>query len=288
MPFVLAETLWEPAREADPDAIRFDVAVLEGPEAGQLPERGLVWKRRRDGWELALGDLLRARIDVTAARVEARVSRALLSRDPALAARYLFEAPATALLSRRKWQILHAAAIVGPRGTIVIRGGPGAGKSTLAAALAGEGLSVLADESLLVAREDPEELAAGVRDLTLLPDGAELLGLFDRTEPAFTGGEAKRRVDLWTGTSPVARHARLAAAVLLGDRDRTPAALVSLPAEAFAAAFRDGEIPQERDGADPDVLARAWGARGGFRLDGARDLAGALRRLETIARSSEI
>ena len=288
MPFALAGTLWEPGREAGPDAIRFDVAVFEGPEAGRLSERDLVWTRRRDGWDLALGDLLRARIGLEQARVSAEVSRGLLTGSPTLATRYLFEAPATALLSRRKWQILHAAAVVGSRGAVVIRGGPGAGKSTLAAALAGEGLSVLADESLLVAREDPEDLAAGVRDLTLLPDGAEILGLSDRTEPAFTGGEAKRRVDLRTGTSPAARHARFAAAVLLGDRDRTPAALVPLPAEAFTAAFREGEIPQERDGADPDVIARAWGARGGFRLDGARDLAGALRRLETIARSSEI
>jgi hypothetical protein len=288
LPLALAETLWEPGAEGGPAPIRFDVAVHAGPAAGPLPERELVWTRRSDGWQLALGDLLRVRIGLEQARVSAEVSRGLLAGSPTLAARYLLEAPATALLSRRRWQILHAAAVVGPRGAVVIRGGPGAGKSTLAAALAREGLSVLADESLLVAREDPEDLAAGVRDLTLLPDGAELLGLLDRTEPAFTGGEGKRRVDLWTGTSPAARRARLAAAVLLGDRDRTPAVLVPLKAEAFAAAFRDGEIPQERDGADPDAVARAWGARGGFRLDGARDLAGALRLLETIARSSEI
>lgn len=277
-PLALAEKLWDdaPGFDGGPAPIRFEVGVRPGPPAGGVPERDLAWTRDDDGWELALGDLLHARIDFAGARVEARVSRWLLSADPALAARYLFEAPAAALLSRRKWQALHAAAVVGPRGALVIRGAPGAGKSTLAAALAERGFSILADESLLVAREDPEDLAAAVRDLTLRDDAARFLGVLDRTRPAFSGGEPKRRIDLFPESAPGARRARLAAVVLLGDRGRTPPALVPLSAEAFAAAFRDGEIPQERDGADPCHVGRAWGVRGGFRLDGARDLAGAV------------
>jgi len=55
-----------------------------------------------------------------------------------------------------------------------------------------------------------------------------------------------------------------------------------LPAAEFVEGFRSGEIPQERWAGDPDLVARQWGERGGSRLDGAADLAGALRLLRQL------
>ncbi len=272
----LASRLWEPADDEEPGAIEFRIESEDGPQPGPGAEREVTWSRGDRTFCVRIGALLDLAIDLSAARVSGRLSAALAAEAPDLAARYAFEAPAAVLLARRGWQVLHAGAVVGPRGAIVLRGAEGAGKSTLVAALHAAGLGVLADESLLVSRRDPGDLAAAVRDLTLLPHGAALLGLADRSSFAFTGGEEKRRIDLFPGSTPDSRRARLAAAVLLGERGRTPAALVPLSEGEFRALFRAGEIPQERDGADPDRVARAWGSHGGYRLDGARDLAGAV------------
>jgi len=54
---------------------------------------------------------------------------------------------------------------------------------------------------------------------------------------------------------------------------------VPLDPESFIAEFAKGEIPQERLGGDPDMVARAWTSREAYRLDGASDLAGAVRLL---------
>ena len=154
--------------------------------------------------------------------------------------------------------MLHAGAVVGPRGAVVVRGPSGAGKSTLVAAAHRAGLGVLGDESLFVSRRDPDALSASVRDLALREDSARLLGIFDATEPAFTGREEKRRVDLFTGGAPRGRRARRAATVLLGPREPGPARLAPLTGVAFLDAFRSGAIPQERPG-DPDALAKRMG-----------------------------
>ena len=138
------------------------------------------------------------------------------------------------------------------------------------------GFGVLADESILVSREDASLLAASVRELTLLPDAERLLGLESATEEAFAGGEAKRRIDLFPGSSPGQRVARRVATLLLGARSPGPARLVPLGIEEFLAAFREGEIPQERLGGDPDAVAEAWAAGESWRLDGAVDLEGAV------------
>ena len=196
-------------------------------------------------------------------------------------ARTLLEAPAAVLLGRRGWQVLHAGAVVGPRGGAVVRGPSGAGKSTLVAAAHRAGLGVLGDESVFVSRRDPDALAASVRDLALREDSARLLGIFEATEPAFTGREPKCRVDLFNGGGPRDRVARRAAAVLLGPREPGPARLSPLTGDAFVEAFRGGEIPQERSPGDPDAIARAW-ARDGWLLRGASDLDGAVRLLKGL------
>ncbi len=275
----LAGRLWEAAADPGPTPIRFEVTVRTGPAPEPEAERLLVWTRTQAGWDVRLAGLLAVRIGFSPPAVTGTVSRGLVRADPALAARYLLEAPAAVLLARRAWQVLHAGAVLGPGGAVVIRGGAGAGKSTLVAAAWRAGLAVLADESLLVARDDPDALAASVRDLTLREDAASLLGLLQRTQPAFSGGEPKRRADLWPSSSPSVRAARRVATLLLGDRDRTPAHLVPLAPAEFLKEFAAGEIPQEREAGDPDPVARAWAASRGFRLEGARDLPGAVATL---------
>jgi hypothetical protein len=281
----LAERLWERSRAESPDRIAIDllVTVHPGGAGGALPERRLAWEHGRDEYVVSVADVLAARIDLSKARVRAKVSGGLLDEAPSFAARTLLEAPSAVLLSRRAFTVLHAGAVVGSRGAVVLRGAAGAGKSTLVAAAWCAGLAVLADESLLVFREDADCLVASVRDLTLLPDAVRLLGLDGATEDAFAGGEAKRRIDLFRDSTPAQRVARRASTLLLGPRYPGPARLVSLGRDEFRAAFRDGEIPQERQGGDPDAVAEAWAGEESWRLDGACDLAGAVAILRRLA-----
>jgi hypothetical protein len=288
MEFVV-RTRTSPARDATPDAL-------------ESLERALRWTHGDKEYRCEIPGLLEVRIDLQRFRVESSISLHFLGNPrwfplsssspslpsspssssffPSLLSRYLLEAPAAVLLGRRAWQVLHAGAVVGPGGAVVIRGGEGAGKSTLVAAAFRDGLGVLADESLLVARQDPDDLAAAVRDLTLLPDAARLLGLEGITCPAFSGGEEKRRVDLFSVSRPANRRAHRVATVLLGPRSPGPARLVPLAPDAFREEFRRGEIPQERIAGDPDAVARAW--KSGFRLDGAADLCAATQILRSL------
>ena len=280
---VLAAKLWAEG-DTGPAPIVIAFEVVQGPPLSPDAERGLVWSLGETEYRVALPGHLDVAIHLASARVSGTISSTLLDDAPALAARIALEAPAAVLLGRRGWQVLHAGAVTGPRGAAVLRGGPGAGKSTVVAASHARGLGILADESLFVARDDPRDLSAAVRDLTLRPDAAVLTGLATRTSFAFSGNEEKRRVDLFSTGAPPLRRATLAAPILLGDRERTPAALVPLPPEQFLAAFPEGEIPQEHVAGNPGDVARAWARIGGFRLDGARDLAAAVRLLESLVR----
>jgi hypothetical protein len=163
-----------------------------------------------------------------------------------------------------------------------VRGGSGAGKSTLVAAAHAAGLTVLGDESLLVARVDPGALAASVRELTLRADSAVLLGILASTAPAFSGGEEKRRVELFEGSNPGTREARRVTTLLLGPRAPGPARLVPLEPAQFLLEFAKGEIPQEHVDGGAASIARAWAEAGGTRLDGASDLAGAVSLLKGL------
>lgn len=281
----LAGKLWERSRTESPErrAIDLHVAVRAGAAPGPFPERDLAWEHGDDEFVASVAGLLVVRIDLTNGRVDAKVAGGLLDEASSFAARTLLEAPSAVLLARRGFTVLHAGAVGGPRGAIVLRGAAGAGKSTLVAAAWRAGMHVLADESLLVSREDFGQLAASVRDLTLLPDAERLLGLDGVAERAFAGGEAKRRIDLFRDSTPEKRVARRVATLLLGPRSPGPARLVPLGREEFRTAFRDGEIPQERDGGNPDVVAEAWAEEGSWRLDGAEDLAGAVSILRRLA-----
>ena len=283
--FRLAEKLWDRSRaEFRPGSeIELRVAVRPGPAPGPVPERDLVWEHGEKGYVASILDLLVARIDLGRARVDAEVTDGLLDAVPSFAARALLEAPTAVLLCHRGFAALHAGAVVGPRGAVVLRGAAGAGKSTLVAAAWRAGFGVLADESLLVSRDDAGQLAATVRDLTVLPDAERLLGLEGATEDAFVGGEAKRRIDLTRDSTPGMRVARRAATLLLGARSPGPARLVALGREEFLEAFREGEIPQEHLGGDPGAVAEAWAGRESWRLDGAIDLEGAVSILGRLA-----
>jgi hypothetical protein len=246
------------------------------------------WVHRASEFRCEVPGALDVRIDFASARVVAhlapRLSLLFSKKSSSLSfsssllsflARTLLEAPAAVLLGRRGWQVLHAGAVVGPRGAAILRGPSGAGKSTLVAAAHRAGLGVLGDESVFVSRRDPDALAASVRDLALREDSARLLGIFGATEPAYTGREVKRRVELFDGSSPRDRQARRAATVLLGPREPGPVRLAPLTGDAFLDVFRAGEIPQERPGT-PDAVAHAWQS-GGWLLSGAADLDGAVQ-----------
>ena len=285
----LADRLWDPAPEGAPRArperapivLTIDVSQAEAgtPPAGSLDER---WTIGADDAELYLGEQLWARIDCGRGTLDAHVSSVLVAERPSLVARLLLETPAGALLARRAYGVVHAGAVVGPAGAVVIRGAPGAGKSTLVAALHRAGLGVLGDETVLAARNDPDELLAAVRDVTLLPSAARLLDLEDAVTPAGTSTEEKYRLDLFASSAPAARRARRAAAVLLGPRNGGPARLDPLAPGEFLEDFRRGEIQQERWSGTPQHIAAHWAERGAYRLSGAVDLAGAVSLLQGL------
>ena len=281
----LADRLWDRAPAgAAPDgraraSMAFTIDVLPAPEGrppAALEER---WDIGTDVVELSLGDHLYARIDGGSGCLVGRVSGGLVSEQPSLVARLLLETPAAVLLARRGYGVLHAGAVAGPGGAVVIRGGAGAGKSTMVAAALQSGFQVLGDETVLVSRSDPDDLISAVRDVTLLPDATRLLGLEDSVTMVRSGGEDKDRLDLFPSSCPAVRRARRVATVLLGSRDDGPARLDRLTPETFLREFLDGEIPQERWSGTPEHIAAHWSRTGAYRLSGAADLAGAVQLL---------
>jgi hypothetical protein len=286
----LAARLWPPG-EADETApaIRIHVEVkavgTPGTRSPNFPERHLAWEHTPAEFRCGIPGLFSARIVLANATIFATADAGLfdsasLASGPA--ARWLLEAPAAVLLARRGWHALHAGAVSGPKGAVVVRGASGAGKSTLVAAAHAAGLTVLGDESLLVARSDSDALATSVRELTLRADSAQLLGILAATAPAFSGGEEKRRVDLWGGSNSGTRAARRVTTLLLGPRAPGPARLVPLVPADFLIEFAKGEIPQEHVNGGAASVARSWAEAGGARLDGASDLAGAVSLLKGL------
>jgi hypothetical protein len=285
----LAERLWPPGPEdgvSAPSAIhiRVDVArgEAEGRAIGEPTEPRLLWEHAPEEFRCGASGLFSARIGLAGASIAATAAPELFECAPGTVARWLLEAPVAVLLARRGWRALHAGAATGPKGAVVLRGASGAGKSTLVAAAHAAGLGVLGDESILVAREDPDALAASVRELALRADSAVLLGILAATAPAFSGGEEKRRVELFDGSSPATREARRVTTLLLGPRFPGPARLVALSPSQFQSEFAKGEIPQEHVDGGAGSVARGWADAGGARLDGASDLPGAVALLKSL------
>jgi hypothetical protein len=265
-------------------------AIEVSPGGGEAPPPALAerWSVGTDDVELSLGDdHLYARIECARGGVAGRVSAALVAAQPSLVARLLLETPAAAMLARRGYCVLHAGVVVGPAGAVVIRGSAGAGKSTLVAAAYRSGLDVLGDESVLAARNDPDELLAAVRDVTLLPDARRLLGLDDALTAPVGGMEDKRRLDLFSSSTPAERCARRVATVVLGSRNGGRARLEPLVPETCLREFRRGEIVQEDWSGTPDHIAEHWSRSGAYRLAGTADLAGAVALLtDLVSRSA--
>jgi hypothetical protein len=292
----LADRLWEQAPSGSaidrriPAPIAFNIDVDAGDRGRGPWGRGDVeeerWHVGTDDVELNVGNHLRAHIDLSRALVDAIVSHRLLTEDPALVMRLLLETPTAALLARRGYGVLHAGAVVGPAGAVVLRGAAGSGKSTLVAAAYQAGMGVLGDETVLAARGDPDDLIAGVRDLLLLPDAARLLGLDRGATPALgKDGEAKFRIDLTRDSTPARRRARRVATVLLGPWQSQPARLERLTPIEFLRRFPDGGITQEQWSGTPPDIAAAWAESGNvFQLSGAADLRGALTLLQNLVR----
>ena len=282
----LAARLWAGGTDTGGPAIRIRVEVGADGKPGRgiedLPERLLYWEHTPAEFRCGIPGLFSARIALADATIQATAVPELLDGAPGLAARCLLEAPVAVLLARRGWRAIHAGAVSGPKGAVVVRGASGAGKSTLVAAAHAAGLAVLGDESLLVARGDSDALAASVRELTLRADSAALLGILASTARAFSGGEEKRRVDLFEGSSAATREARRITTLLLGPRAPGPARLVPLTPAQFLLEFEKGEIPQEHVDGGAGTIARAWAEAGGSRLDGASDLAGAMALLRGL------
>jgi hypothetical protein len=286
----LADRLWDRTSHPAPvqrDArlsLAFAIDVAPADPANGLPQQfDERWSMTADEAELSLDDQhLHARIECARGRFVARVSEALVAHHPSVVARLALETPAATLFARRGYGVLHAGAVAGPRGAVVIRGAPGAGKSTVVAAAHQAGLRVLGDESLLVSRNDPDDLMSSVRDITLLPEAARMLGLEAETTATRSGGEEKRRLDLFASSTPSVRRARRVATVLLGPRDGGPARLEPLDRETFLEEFRWGAIRQEGWSGTPEHIAESWSRRGAYRLSGAEDLAGAVDLLASL------
>ncbi|MCC6133657.1 MAG: hypothetical protein IT186_27315 [Acidobacteria bacterium] len=273
----LAGSLWV---EAEPVSQPSFHLTLDAGDSNPLPdgiEKRLAWTVEPERFRLEAPGHLEVITDVRSRDARGSLSSPLLHECPGLASRLCLETPVAILLSRDRHAALHAGAACLGRKAVVIRGASGAGKSTLVAALWKEGLRILGDESILVDRQEPSELAASVRELTILPDTRDLLGLRDCSTPTWSGGEWKFRIDLSARARPEDRFATHAATVLIGPRDPGPARLTSLVPAEFLKDFRQGAVKEEADPASLGGILEDWLKRPVFRLEGARDLAGAVR-----------
>lgn len=285
----LAERLWPPATPPSRNgeaALELRIDVDEGLAPPSDFERRVRWELSAHPFGpvgLELPGALSFRLDPGARSLRGRTTRGALAEAPSAVARLLLETPVAIFLSRTTHDVLHAGAVVGPAGAVVLRGASGAGKSTLVAAAWRAGFGVLGDESLLVSRADADALSSSIRELAILPETEALLGLAGRTVGAFSGGEEKRRVDLFPGSSPDHRLARRAATVFLGPREPGPARLTPLRPSDVLRLFPAGAVPEERLRDDPADVGGRWaeGGRCHF-LEGARDLAGALDLLGSL------
>lgn len=281
----LAASLWEKDSNCNVNSSEpfFRLQVRDTPTSRLTPETDEEWHVHLPRVDLRLGDHLAAHLDFQTASVEGRVSARLLRDQPSLVARLLLEAPAAQFLSSRGWQVLHAAAIAGPKGAVVVRGGNGAGKSTLAAAAWQSGLILLGDESVLASKKDGSQISVTVHELVLRPDSAHLLGLHAQTIRTWNGSEEKRRVPMTPPLTPAQRQAEHLATVLLGDRNTGDRAfLLPLEAEEFRKRFQEGRIPQEDWFGNTDELAGNWARKPAYLLEGHSDLSGAAQLIASL------
>ncbi len=134
---------------------------------------------------------------------------------------FLFGAAFTALLHQRGTLVLHAAAIAGAKGAVLVAGPSGVGKSTTAAALELRGQTVLSDDVAVVSRDPLGHLLVhpGPPHISLWAETARRLG-----RPCFEVGSVRRGVEKYSVPASLneGRHAQPVIGVLvlcLGDDD---------------------------------------------------------------------
>jgi hypothetical protein len=273
----MADRLWSPGGDAG-RPIRITISLRPGPFTPRDSEPGQAWSLERDRAELRSGDALAVTMDVPAGEITGWVAEGFTAAHPEAARRLLLEIPVAVLLQRRGYSVLHAGAVAGPAGAVVIRGAAGAGKSTLVAAAHLAGLDVLGDESILVARDDPDQILAAVREITLEPDAVRLLGVEAQATPI---ARDKARMTLAPWNEPGLRARRRRATVLLGPRTGT-ARLEPMDQASFRREFAAGTIREEHWGDAPTAVAEAWSDGEVYRLSGAADLPAAVELLAAL------
>lgn len=274
----LADRLWNRASTDDRPAqpMKLELTVVPGPPASATDAEG--WTIRPAGLTLKFGAALGMDVDVPTARAHGWVSEGLLQESPETVTRLLLEIPVSTLLQQRQWVVLHAGAVAGPAGAVVLRGAAGAGKSTLVAAAQQAGLDVLGDESVLVARDTADEVMAAVRDLTVEPDTLQLLGGSVAGRLADRG---KFRLPL-PPLAPESRRRRRVGTVLLGPRAGREPLLQPVGGDEFRREFAAGAIREEDWAGGTGDLADRWAGRSTWRLTGSNDLTGAVRLLARL------
>lgn len=142
---------------------------------------GVLWQAAANRFLLNVPDTARYLVDAG--------RRITIDPDPATdeaeICRFLRMTPLAALLLQRGFLALHAAAVAGPDGAVLIAGDSGAGKSTLLAALLQQGWQLLADDIGAVALSEsgipmvyplfPETVLwpDALEKLQIMPDTAE-------------------------------------------------------------------------------------------------------------------
>jgi hypothetical protein len=147
--------------------------------------------------------------------------------------------------------VLHAAALLGPSGAVVVCGGSRSGKSTLAvAAHRATGWPLLGDDAAVVGLEDGEPvLRSCAQDVRVWDDVRDLLELPAGTRLPRHGGKARHPLGgRVAGPVPIAVVARLV--------DAEPAGAARLGAARRLVALRDNLLRLDRS--DPAVLAREF------------------------------
>lgn len=206
-----------------------DLSIERGriaPDRHELPPIGVLARAARGAYLLSVpgtADFLvehgsRVTVDPAPAPRDTDMRRCLLG--PVMAA----------ALCQREFLVLHAAAVLGPRGAVLIAGPSGHGKSTLAAALNERGYPLVTDEvaAIRVIGEVPV-VETGPPDLVLWHDAAA------RSSGGLVAGcsDDDWQIRRARGASQAAPHP-IAAVVLVELAHATRARVVSVPAiEAF-------------------------------------------------------
>ena len=117
--------------------------------------------------------------------------------EPYTASNLLSGAAAAVVLMQRGELVLHAGAVAGAQGAVVICGDQGSGKSTMVSALARSGLPFVCDDVARITVNDGVPVCArGPARTKLWPDSCAVLGVDPTTLPLVHQGHDKRSLDL--------------------------------------------------------------------------------------------